>query len=152
MKRSSLAVYALIIAGAPSLAAAQTLTKCTTGQPVMDREGKTGVIVSDGTSLCQVKYADGQVYGWIFWNLRPAGEPAKSAPDNSAASPPPATAQGLSVLRPPSARTLVYRADPRGHFTLTAAAHGPAVRFLVDTAAILGVLTPEDARPAPFCR
>src|SRR5260370_30870860 len=133
MKRSSLAVYALIIAGAPSLARARTRPKCTTGQPVRDREGKTGVIVSDGPSLCQVKYADGQVYGWIFWNLRPAGEPAKSAPDNSAAGPPPATAQGLSVLRPLSARTLVYRADPRVHFTLTAAANVASVRFLVAT-------------------
>ena len=159
-KRSNLIVsgFALAVAATPSLATAQTLTKCTAGQPVVDTEGKTGVIVSDGTSLCQVRYADGQVYGWIFWNLRPAAEPAKSPPDNSAVSPPPATtqssntAQGLTVLRPPSARTLLYRADPRGHFTLTAAANGASLRFLVDTGASLVFLTPEDARAAGFGR
>src|SRR5690242_10561062 len=57
---------------------AQALTKCAVGQPVTDQEGKTGVIVSDNSNLCQVKYGDGQTYGWIFWNLRPAAEPTKS--------------------------------------------------------------------------
>jgi hypothetical protein len=52
--------------------------QCAVGQPVTDQEGKTGVIVSDNSNLCQVKYGDGHTYGWIFWNLRPAAEPTKS--------------------------------------------------------------------------
>jgi hypothetical protein len=45
------------------------------GQTVTDRENKTGIIVSAGNNLCQVEYPDGQVYGWIYWNLRPAAPP-----------------------------------------------------------------------------
>ena len=48
------------IGGVPSLAPSQALTKCIAGQEVTDKEGKTGVVVSDDGKLCQVKYADGQ--------------------------------------------------------------------------------------------
>ena len=71
-----LTVCTLVAAGTPSLAADQGFTKCIVGQPVMDREGKTGIVVSTDNHLCQVKYPDGQVYGWIYWNLRPANTPA----------------------------------------------------------------------------
>ena len=56
----------IALAGGPSLVAAQELTKCVAGQEVTDKEGKTGVIVADDDKLCQVKYADGQIYSWIF--------------------------------------------------------------------------------------
>jgi hypothetical protein len=73
MNKSALALGALVLAGVPSLAPAQALTKCIAGQEVIDKEDRTGVIVSDDSKLCQVKYADGQTYSWIYWNLRPTG-------------------------------------------------------------------------------
>lgn len=161
MHKSILALAALVLTGIPSLVAAQPVTKCTVGQPVTDREGKTGVIVSGGSNLCQVKYPNGQTYGWIFWNLRPAVESAKSgspAPDagqpNPAPSPPAANAlssnnpHALAILRPPTSHALVYRADPRGHVTLTAVVNGAPVRLLVDTGASLVFLSLGDARAA----
>jgi aspartyl protease family protein len=54
----------------------------------------------------------------------------------------------LTVLRPTSGRSLVYRADQRGHGTLNAAVNGASVRFVVDTGASLVALTLEDARAA----
>jgi aspartyl protease family protein len=164
MYKSGLAL-ALVFAGTPSFVAAQALTKCTVGQPVTDQEGKTGVIVSDNSNLCQVKYGDGQTYGWIFWNLRPAAERAKSgstALDPGQPNPvtrPPAVSgvptnnsQALTILRPPTAHVLVFRADPRGHVTLTAIINGAPVRLLVDTGASLVFLTLEDARVAGISR
>jgi len=53
---------ALALAGGPSLVAAGELTKCVAGQEVTDTEGKAGIIVVDDDKLCQVKYADGQIY------------------------------------------------------------------------------------------
>src|SRR5712675_1810249 len=88
MNKSALALGALVLAGVPSLAPAQALTKCIGGQEVTDKEGKTGVIVSDDSKLCQVKYADGQTYSWIYWNLRPTGSPAKPGLATPGASPP----------------------------------------------------------------
>src|SRR5215472_8381968 len=55
------------LAGGPSLEAAAKLTKCVAGQEVTDVEGKTGIIVVDDDKLCQVKYADGEIYRWILW-------------------------------------------------------------------------------------
>ena len=79
MNKSALALGALVLAGVPSLAPAQALTKCIAGQEVIDKEDRTGVIVSDDSKLCQVKYADGQTYSWIYWNLRPTAAPATPA-------------------------------------------------------------------------
>ena len=59
------ALCALVVAAAVPVSEAQTLTKCTLGQPVVDHEGKSGVIVSAAGNLCQVKYPNGQAYGWI---------------------------------------------------------------------------------------
>ncbi len=141
MNKPALALGALVLAGVPSLAPAQALTKCIAGQEVIDKEGKTGVIVSDDSKSCQVKYADGQTYSWIYWNLRPTAAPAKpglatpgaSPPGPASALPPSSTpsssAQALTVLRPSPSRTLVYRADRRGHFTLTAAVNGSPIRL-----------------------
>jgi clan AA aspartic protease (TIGR02281 family) len=157
-----LALCALVVAAVPSLAGAQALTTCAVGQTVTDREDKTGVIVSGSNNLCQVEYPDGQVYGWIYWNLRPAAAPAKpglptlgAAPPAPAGSPPAAAASpgnntpAPTVLRAtPSARTLVYRTDERGHVALTAMVNGTPVRFLVDTGASRVTLTVEDARAA----
>ncbi|SRR6266404_2033707 len=162
MNKPALALGALVLAGVPSLAPAQALTKCIAGQEVIDKEGKTGMIVSDDSKLCQVKYADGQTYSWIYWNLRPTAAPAKpglatpgaSPPGPASALPPSSTpsssAQALTVLRPSPSRTLVYRADRRGHFTLTAAVNGSPIRLVVDTGASLVALTLDDARAAGF--
>jgi clan AA aspartic protease (TIGR02281 family) len=156
MKLLALALSALIVAGAPMLAAAQALTKCTVGEPVTDQEDKTGVVISAGSNLCQVKYPDGQVYGWIYWNLRPAtaaAQPGLLSVDPKPPVPPvhpvsPDT-QSTTILRAaPSPHTLVYRADPRGHVTITATVNGAPVRFLVDTGASRVTLTAEDARTA----
>ncbi len=127
----------------PLLAAAQGPTKCTVGQPVMDSEGNTGIVVSVDNHLCKVKYLDGQVYGWIYWNLRPANAPATSLPQVNPPAPLP------TILRAaPAGRSLVYRADKRGHVALTAMVNGTPVRFLVDTGASRVTLTTEDARAA----
>jgi clan AA aspartic protease (TIGR02281 family) len=119
---------------------------------VTDREDKTGVIVSTANNLCQVEYPDGQVYRWIYWNLRPAapaqpGLPTVASPP--AANPPSTGVRTPTVLRAgPSTHSLVYRADPRGHVALTAMVNGAPVRFLVDTGASRVTLTAEDARAA----
>jgi clan AA aspartic protease (TIGR02281 family) len=167
MRRSSaLALCALVAAGAPSLAGAQALTTCAVGQMVTDREDKIGVIVSGSNKLCQVEYPDGQVYGWIYWNLRPAvastkpGSPTVGATPPAPAGSPPAAAgspgnniPATTVLKAiPSARTLVYRTDERGHVALTAMVNGAPVRFLVDTGASRVTLTAEDARAAGIGR
>jgi aspartyl protease family protein len=72
-------------------------------------------------------------------------EPTGTAPTTNA---PPA----LTVLRPSSNRTLVYRADRRGHFTLTGTVNGAPIRFVVDTGASLVALTLDDARAAGIAR
>jgi clan AA aspartic protease (TIGR02281 family) len=153
------ALCALVVAAAAPVSEAQTLTKCTLGQPVIDQEGKSGVIVSEVGSLCQVKYADGQAYGWIYWNLRPdtaPGHPTPSTPSaetklsDPAAEPAPANAVQLpTVLRAaPSKHTLEYRAGPLGHVVVTAAVNGAPIRFLVDTGASTVALSTADARAA----
>jgi len=152
-----MALCAVVVAGGPSLAEAQALTTCGIGQMVTDRENKTGIIVSAGNSLCQVEYPDEQVYGWIFWNLRPAApaQPGLStvgAPPPASIGGPPASganAAAPTILRAgPAVRTLVYRTDARGHVALTAIVNGAPVRFLVDTGASRVTLTAEDARAA----
>jgi aspartyl protease family protein len=163
MNKITLAVGASVLAGMPALATAQALTKCVAGQEVIDKEGKSGVIVADDSKLCQVRYADGQTYSWVFWNLRPTAAPRKSGLANQGTSSPgpanPAppsktssngSAQTLTVLRPSSNRTLVYPADQRGHITLTAAVNGAPIRLFVDTGASLVALTLDDARAAGF--
>jgi clan AA aspartic protease (TIGR02281 family) len=153
MERRFFPLCALVLWAAPSLTVAQTLTKCSVGQAVVDREGKSGLIVSADSNLCQVKYPDGQVYGWIYWNLRPdvalaeAGAPAQSGESLDPA--PTATVPLPTILRPgPSTHTLVYRAGPLGHVVLTASVNGAPVRFLVDTGASTVALSPADARAA----
>jgi clan AA aspartic protease (TIGR02281 family) len=161
----ALALCTLVVAVVPPLAAAQTLTTCTVGQAVTDRENKTGIIVSAGNNLCQVEYPDGQVYGWIYWNLRPAAPPqpelpavgtAPSPPTGrppASARPPGGSAAAPTILRAgPAVRTLVYRTDARGHVALIAIVNGAPVRFLVDTGASRVTLTAEDARAAGIDR
>ena len=162
---SALALCTIVVTAAPSLAEAQALTTCAVGQMVTDRENKTGIIVSAGNNLCQVEYPDGQVYGWIYWNLRPAA-PAQPGLPTVGASPPPSTgrppvsavppgnsASVPTILRAgPAVRTLVYRTDARGHVALTAMVNGAPVRFLVDTGASRVTLTAEDARAAGIDR
>ena len=98
-----------------------------------------------------MKYPDGQVYGWIYWNLRPdvalahAGAPAQGGKSLDPAVT--ATAPLPTILRPgPSTHTLVYRAGPLGHVVLTASVNGAPVRFLVDTGASTVALSAADAR------
>lgn len=161
MNRVVLAFAVSMLGSAASPAAPQELTRCVAGQPVIDKEGKSGVIVADDNKLCQVKYADGQVYAWIFWNLHPtaaAAQPGLVTPDPRVPGPmmgaPPSTnpPPALTVLRPPSNRTLVYRADRRGHFSLTATVNSAPTRFVVDTGASLIALTLDDARAAGIGR
>lgn len=157
MKWAVLALAAVTLSGVPWFAAPQPLRKCTAGQEVTDREGKTGVIILDDDKLCQVKYADGQVYSWIFWDLRPAAAAARSDPvlnrtPPGQPGPPPSgdksETPAVTILRPSANRTLVYRADRLGHVALTAMVNGAPIRFLVDTGASRVTLTPEDARAA----
>jgi aspartyl protease family protein len=154
--RVALAFAVLGFSGVLSPAGAQALTKCIAGQAVVDLEGKTGAIIADDTRLCQVKYPDGQIYSWVFWNLQPVAGPGKSAPAipdaRLPAVPNPApsgdSAQSPVVLKPTSNHTLVYPADRLGHVALTAMVNGAPVRFLVDTGASRVTLTPEAARAA----
>jgi aspartyl protease family protein len=153
MKRRLFPLCALVLGAAPSIAAAQTLSKCTLGQSVIDLEGKSGLIVTADNNLCQVRYPDGQIYGWIYWNLRPDIAPAQAAvPTAGSKSPDPAPAAAVplpTILRPgPSTHTLVYRAGPLGHVVLTASVNGALIRFLVDTGASTVALSSADARAA----
>src|ERR1700752_280814 len=160
MNRVVLAFAGLVLSSAASPAAPQELTRCVAGQQVIDKEGKSGVIVADDSKLCQVKYADGQIYAWIFWNLRARAAPAQTrlgtpnarAPDPTDTPPSTSGPPALTVLRTSSNRTLVYRADRRGHFTLTATVNGAPTRFVVDTGASLVALTLDDARAAGIGR
>lgn len=160
MNRWALTLCSISVAGAPSFAVGQALTQCTVGQVVTDQENQTGVVVSAGNHLCQVKYPDGQVYGWIYWNLRPAaasGKPEAPSPapvaGTPAANPPGSGVPPATILRAvPSTHSLVYRADPRGHVAITALVNGAPVRFLVDTGASRVTLTLDDARAAGIGR
>jgi clan AA aspartic protease (TIGR02281 family) len=164
MKRSVLALCAVLVAGAPSFAVSQGISQCTVGQEVTDQENKTGLVVSAGNHLCQVKYPDGQVYGWIYWNLRPAASAKTESPSlnttlpapvagTPAASPPGSGVPPPTILRAvPSMHSLVYRADPRGHVAITALVNGAPVRFLVDTGASRVTLTLDDAHAAGIGR
>ena len=148
-------VVALGFTGTPSLVAAEELTKCVAGQEVTDKEGKTGIVIADDDKLCRVKYADGQIYSWIFWNLHPVADRAKSglvAPQAGLPGPSHQSPTALTVLRPSSNRSFVYGADRRGHFILTAAVNGAPIRVVVDTGASLVALTLEDAKAAGIDR
>jgi clan AA aspartic protease (TIGR02281 family) len=158
---SALALCTIVVTAPPSLAEAQALTTCAVGQMVTDRENKTGIIVSAGNNLCQVEYPDGQVYGWIYWNLRRAAPGQSGSPGVGTGPPAPIVgpaapvgpagnnAAAPTILRAgPAVRTLVYRTDERGHVALTAMVNGASVHFLVDTGASRVTLTAEDARAA----
>ena len=99
MNRVVLAFAVLMLSSAASPAAPQELTRCVAGQQVIDKEGKSGVIVADDSKLCQVKYADGQIYAWIFWNLHPAAAPAQSGLMTPDARVPDPTGTPPSILR-----------------------------------------------------
>ena len=151
----TLAFFALV-AGA-ALASGPELTKCVAGQEVTDKEGKTGVILADDSKLCRVQYPDGQVYSWIFWNLRPSVGAVKSgsvrAPGEAGGPSAAADNQdAVSIIRPSVNRTLVYRADRHGNFAVPATINGAPIRAVVDTGANLVALTLDDAEAAGIRR
>jgi clan AA aspartic protease (TIGR02281 family) len=158
LNRPSLVFAAVALAVSPLPCAAQTLTKCVAGQPVVDQEGRIGTIVSQGSALCQVRYSTGETYGWIYWNLRPA--PGAAQPDlpaaNSRPTPPPkavgpmADDPSVTVLRPATSHSRVYHAGANGHFMISAEVNRAPIEFLVDTGASLVFLTADDARNAGF--
>jgi aspartyl protease family protein len=156
--RPSSFVAALFLAAAPLPCAAQALSRCLAGQVVIDREGRIGTVVSQESALCQVRYGDGQTYGWIYWNLRPAPGAAIEKPRAANPGPPlspndaapQSNVPAVTVLRPATTHGRVYPAGPNGHFVLSAEVNGAPVRFLVDTGASLVFLTPDDARTAGF--
>ena len=61
-----------------------------------------------------------------------------------------AAGPGAARSRAPDAPNtpLTYHADASGHFYVTAQVNGASIRFLVDTAASVVALTPDDARSA----
>jgi clan AA aspartic protease (TIGR02281 family) len=156
MSHEVLVLAAFAVAAAAPPCAAQALSKCIEGQPVVDREGKIGTIVSQGSALCQVRYGDGQTYPWIYWDLRPAPGVAQPPPPaaNAGLLPPPKNAApaadvpAVTVLRPAITHERAFSAGPNGHFVLEAEVNRAPVRFLVDTGASLVFLTPDDARAA----
>jgi clan AA aspartic protease (TIGR02281 family) len=156
MYKSILVLVALFLTETPPPVVAQPLAKCTVGQQVTDSEGKTGVIVSGEKNLCQVKYADGLIYGWIYWNLHPANDanPSLSGWLSGPPSPDPPSKNPVGslplLLRPTQNNLLSYRADSRGQVTLEAKVNGVPIRFLVDTGASLVFLSAKDARAIGF--
>ena len=54
MNRVAVAFAVLGLGSAASSAAPQQLTKCVAGQLVIDKEGRSGVIVADDSKLCQI--------------------------------------------------------------------------------------------------
>lgn len=140
MNRVSL--FAICAAGLGLTSPAMAVTKCAVGQQVIDALGNNGEIVWSGGDFCKVRYADGQSHGWMSRDLQAADAAPKSglATTNGGA-------HEIAVLRPrPS--TLVYSADPRGHFQLTATVNGAPLRFMVDTGATVVALTLADAATA----
>jgi aspartyl protease family protein len=159
MRRSAPGFAAALLLAAVALpGAAQPLGKCIAGARVIDREGRIGTIVSQGSALCRVRYDNGETYGWIYWNLRPVPGAAQPEPPTANTVPrqptsnaaPAADVPAVTVLRPTINHGYVYRADPNGHFIISAEVNGAAIRFLVDTGASLVFLTPDDARAAGF--
>jgi clan AA aspartic protease (TIGR02281 family) len=154
MQRALLAIGAALLAGA-SAAAAQGLGKCTLGQRVIDRGGRTGVIVSGGRDLCVVRYPDGQIVGWTPANLRRGAAIAGTGAAVDASPPPTvitpqSASSGVTIIRPaPPPHSLSVRAHRggrfAGHFVLTAEVDGTPIGFLVDTGASLVTLRLADA-------
>jgi hypothetical protein len=128
---------ALLLAAVALPCAAQPLGKCIAGERVIDREGRIGTIVSQGNALCRVRYDNGETYGWIYRNLRPAlgamqpEPPAANAvppqPPNNAAQA--AGVPAVTALRPTINHGHVYRAGPRRQFIVSAEVNGAAVSF-----------------------
>ncbi len=129
--------------------------------PVGARLGKAllGCIVAAMAVTIVVDLLDA-VPGETAGGVRPASpdratEPSSAEPPASRAGRPraavrPAASQsGASGAgAPASARTVVLRADSRGHFWIDGAIDGTAVRFIIDTGASGITLGPDTARAA----
>ena len=90
------------------------LTKFIARHEVTDKEGKIGVIVPDDSKLCQVKYADAQIYGWIFWNLVPAAAARQPTAIFEVVSPTPNTLLRRQRAASHTIHQLLYHAPCRG--------------------------------------
>jgi aspartyl protease family protein len=86
--------------------------------------------------------------GYWAWENWPATGSGDGRPA-SAASP---SRSGTPIPRQPISNQIVYRADSRGHFYVTAAVNGVPIRFIVDTGASYVALTAADAEAAGISR
>ena len=69
----------LIIVAMPTLAAAEPLTQCVYGQPVIDTHRNVGQIVGEHSGSCLVRSPDGRLQSWVAPNELSPFQPPRMA-------------------------------------------------------------------------